>query len=57
MSTFNDKFFRIDGDILELRLIDTYEGESGELPFYWWDIILKSSDAAIGKISFRIGHN
>ena len=56
-STFNDEFFKIDGDILELQLIDIYEGEDGALPFYWWDIILKSSDVAIGKISFRIGHN
>ena len=57
MSTFNDKFFRIDRDILELRLIDTYEGEDEALPFYWWDVILKLSNVAIGKISFRIGHN
>ena len=26
MSIFHNKFFNIDGDILELRLIDTYEG-------------------------------
>ena len=57
MNIFCDKFFNIDGEILELRLIDTYEGESGALPFYWWNIMLKSSNAAIGKISFRIGHN
>lgn len=57
MNIFSDKFFNIAGDILELRLIDTYEGESDALPFYWWNIILKSSDVVIGKISFRIGHN
>ena len=50
-------FYNIDGDDIELRLIDTYEAEDGALPFYWWDIILKSNNVSVGKISFRIGHN
>ena len=54
---FDPKFYTIRGETIELRLIDTYEGGKGVLPFYWWDIILQSEDKAIGKISFRIGHN
>lgn len=54
---FYESFFNISGEGLELRLIDTFEGENGSLPFYWWDIILKSENVAIGKISLRIGHN
>ena len=54
---FNKDFYHIEGESIELRLIDTYEGKDGALPFYWWDIILKSNNVAVGKISFRIGHN
>ena len=54
---FNKDFYYIDGENIELRLIDTYEGEDGALPFYWWDIVLKPNNVAVGKISFRIGHN
>jgi len=54
---FSRDFYYIEGDDIDLRLIDTFDGEDGALPFYWWDIILKSDDVAIGKISFRIGHN
>jgi len=56
-SLFNEQFFHIEGDSLTLCLIDTYSEAGGSLPFYWWDIILKSDNIAIGKISFRIGHN
>lgn len=54
---FNKDLYYIDGENIELRLIDTYEGGDGSLPFYWWDIILKSNNVSVGKISFRIGHN
>ena len=54
---FNKNFYYVEGEHIELRLIDTYDSEDGELPFYWWDIILKQNHIAIGKISFRIGHN
>lgn len=56
-NVFNRDFFYIEGDHIALRLIDTYDGENGALPFYWWDIVLKSDNTAVGKISFRIGHN
>lgn len=54
---FNKNFYYIEGESIELHLINIYDGEDGELPFYWWDIILKQNHIAIGKISFRIGHN
>ena len=54
---FNKDFYYIDGENIELRLIDTYKGEDGALPFYWWDIVLKPNNVSVGKISFRIGHN
>ena len=54
---FNKDLYHIDGESIELRLIDTYDGSDGALPFYWWDIILKQNNVAVGKISFRVGHN
>ena len=56
-SIFSKAFYNIIGERIELRLIDTYDGENGSLPFYWWDIVLESEDITVGKISFRIGHN
>ncbi len=56
-SIFNKSFYLIEGENMELRLIDTFDEKDGALPFYWWDIILKEEDKAIGKISFRIGNN
>lgn len=56
-AAFNREFSYIEGDTLALRLIDTYEGKGEELPFYWWEILLKSSNTAVGKISLRLGHN
>ncbi len=54
---FIKDLYYIEGENIELRLIDTYEGGDGALPFYWWDIFLKSNNVSVGKISFRIGHN
>lgn len=56
-SSFNKDLFYIEGDSIELRLIDTCQGDGGALPFYWWNIILKPNHVIVGKISFRIGHN
>ena len=54
---FDERFFNVSGDILDLRLIDVYEPENGDLPFYWWDIVLKAENTAVGKISLRLGQN
>ncbi len=54
---FNKDFFTLENDSVRLELIDTYAGNDKELPFYWWNIISKSRNVNVGKISFRIGHN
>lgn len=54
---FNKNFFIISNDELELRLVDVYPSTKGAIPFYWWNVYLKSKDVKIGSISFRIGHN
>ena len=51
------ELFYIKGEILDLKLIDTFKGNDKELPFYWYEIILKSINKPIGKISIRIGNN
>lgn len=54
---FNKNFFIITGDSIRLELINTYEGNEKELPFYWWHIVLNEKNIKVGKISFRIGNN
>ena len=54
---FKNDLYYIEGERIGLQLIDTFEGKDGALPFYWWNIILKPSNIAVGKISFRIGYN
>ena len=54
---FNKNFFIISGDSIRLELINTYEGNEKELPFYWWHIVLNEKNIKVGKISFRIGNN
>ncbi len=56
-SIFNKDFFIINGKIIKLELIDTYDGSDSELPFYWWNIVLNNNNIKVGKISFRIGNN
>lgn len=54
---FDEAFFHVSGETLDLRLIDVFEPENGDLPFYWWDIVLKSENKAVGKISLRLGES
>lgn len=54
---FNKKFYSISGEILDLSLIDVFVPDNDGLPFYWWNIILKNENKAIGKISLRLGAN
>lgn len=54
---FKKELFYIKGEILDLKIINTFAGNENELPFYWYEIILKSTNTPIGKISIRIGHN
>ena len=54
---FNEEFFDISNEEIELKLIDVYPSNKGSIPFYWWNIYLKFNNVKIGSISFRIGHN
>ncbi len=54
---FDEKFFNVSGETLDLHLIGVYEPDNGDLPFYWWNIVLKSNNTAVGKISLRLGHS
>jgi len=54
---FNLKFNLIKGDTLTLKLIETCVGDDKVIPFYYYEIYLKSISNSIGKISIRIGYN
>lgn len=54
---FKEENFHLQNEVLILALIETAEGDQQILPYYYYDIILKSSMMKVGKISIRIGHN
>lgn len=54
---FCDEFDVIENNQIVLKIIGKFIGNYDELPFYYYNIFLKSSDIQIGKISIRIGHN
>ena len=54
---FKKEFFHVEGSLVSLRLLETVEGNENELPFYWWSIVENATDANVGKISLRLGHN
>ena len=54
---FNQEFKTIKGNMLTLKLIETCVGDDKVIPFYYYDIYLKSISSPIGKISIRIGYN
>ena len=53
---FRSEFFSISGDVLDLKLIETNDGNKDVIPFYYWSICLKTGEE-VGAISLRIGHN
>lgn len=57
MFAFSDKFNRIDGHCLSLRLIQRHPGDDEMIPFYYYNMVRKSDSAVVGKISIRISHN
>jgi len=57
MFEFSPDFDRLSNEIIYLQLSETCIGDSCILPFYYYDIHLKSSNVKIGKISMRIGEN
>ncbi|HHU23655.1 MAG: GNAT family N-acetyltransferase [Bacilli bacterium] len=54
---FSDKFDLIQNENISLKITEKVIGSAEELPYYYYDIYLKSEAKQIGKISIRIGHN
>ncbi|MDE6655521.1 MAG: GNAT family N-acetyltransferase, partial [Anaeroplasmataceae bacterium] len=54
---FLDKFDSIIGETLILSIIEKNPGNDKEIPYYWYNILLKETKEIIGQISLRIGKN
>ena len=54
---FKDEFNIIKGEKVELKILYRDEGDSEEIPYYYYGIFLEGNRKSIGKISIRIGHN
>lgn len=57
MIEFTDKFDMIESDELILKATQKYVGDDEMIPFFYYDIIRKSDNLTVGKISIRIGNN
>ena len=55
MFSFTDRFDRIDGDGMTLRIIEKNPGNAEQIPFYYYDILVDG--VPVGRISIRIGDN
>lgn len=45
------------GEVLKLAIIEKNPGNENEIPYYWYNIILRKTNEIIGQISLRIGKN
>ncbi|MCM1131805.1 MAG: GNAT family N-acetyltransferase [Roseburia sp.] len=54
---FLDGYDFIEREILDLSIIEKNPGNEKEIPFYWYNILLKETKEIIGQISLRIGRN
>lgn len=57
MFEFTDKFDTIENDELILKITQKYSGDDEMIPFYYYDIIRKTDNVTVGKMSIRIGNN
>ncbi len=57
MIDFTNQFDIIESDVLILRVTQKYFGDDVLIPFYYYDIIRKTGNVTVGKISIRIGSN
>ena len=55
MFAFSDRFDRIDGGGISLRVIEKNPGNAEQIPFYYYDIL--ADGVPVGRISIRIGEN
>ena len=49
---FLDDFDSIIGETLILSIIEKNPGNDKEIPYYWYNILLKETKEIIGQISF-----
>ena len=54
---FLEEFDSIIGETLELAIKEKNPGNEKEIPYYWYNILLKETKEIIGQISLRIGKN
>lgn len=53
----NEKYALLTSETMELRLIHFDKGNAVEIPYYWYEIIPKTLNKSVGKISIRLGNN
>ncbi len=54
---FYNRFNQLENNELLLNVTEKNKGDDKILPFYYYDIIRKSDNKTVGKISARIGEN
>lgn len=54
---FLSEYDFIPGEILDLSIIEKNPGNKKEIPYYWYNILLKNTNVIVGQISLRIGNN
>ena len=54
---FLEDYNTIDGELLDLAIIEQNPGNDHDIPFYWYNILLKETKEIIGQISLRVGKN
>lgn len=54
---FLSQFDQLEENDLRLCIRKKNPGNDKEIPYYWYDIILKATNEVIGQISLRIGKN
>lgn len=57
MFKFYEKFNELSNEMVDLKIIQKFEGNEVMIPFYYYDIYEKKSNKKVGKISIRIGDN
>ena len=57
MMQYNETYATLNGNDMELKLIEFNPGNDVEIPFYWYEIIPKEVNKPVGKISIRLGNN
>lgn len=54
---YNEKYATLTRDTMGLKLIEFNQGNETEIPYYWYEIVPKTLNKPVGKISIRLGNN